>query len=377
MDLLLIIRGLAAISVVVWHAVGYQAGFPFVNIPGRTAVWIFFGISGYVIAHGFLYQRYLLDRFGLKHFYLNRVLRIYPLFLLLSVLGWLTMWAGSGINPLKWEDLPSQFFGIQFNHAYKLNGVFWTLGLEIQFYVIAPALAKLFFISNSQRRWTIIFAGYVGSLVFNLFAVLNLGWSADGRNIISVFPHFFIGMVGCGLATSLKRSNPRAVAFLVCAAICLVASNWLYHTQPAWFWSPLGTILVDAMVLSFIFAHASLAVSLHPPGATHSKLISVFLWMGTLSYGIYAWHAYLMSSFAWVHANLVALLLASIASAYVTYRWVELPALKLKRWQGVEGQAETLEVSPGAPSPYGGTNSDTRQNTQGYGREIDIDKEKP
>lgn len=144
MDLLLIIRGLAAISVVVWHTVGYDAGLPLVNIPGRVAIWIFFGISGYVIAYGFLHKRYLLDGPGLKHFYLNRFLRIYPLFLLLSVLGWLTMWLGSGTNPLEWGDLPGQFFGLQFNHAYKLNGLFWTLGLEIQFYAIAPALAMLF-----------------------------------------------------------------------------------------------------------------------------------------------------------------------------------------------------------------------------------------
>jgi peptidoglycan/LPS O-acetylase OafA/YrhL len=54
MDLLLVIRGLAAISVLIWHAGGHQGGFPFINVPGRTAVWVFFGISGYVIAYGFL-----------------------------------------------------------------------------------------------------------------------------------------------------------------------------------------------------------------------------------------------------------------------------------------------------------------------------------
>jgi peptidoglycan/LPS O-acetylase OafA/YrhL len=116
MDLLLVIRGLAAISVVIWHTVGFEAGYPLVNIPGRTTVWVFFGISGYVIAYGFLHGRYLLDGPGLKHFYLNRFLRIYPLFALLSVLGWLTMWAGSGTSPIEWADLPGQLFGLQFNH---------------------------------------------------------------------------------------------------------------------------------------------------------------------------------------------------------------------------------------------------------------------
>ena len=45
MDLLLIVRGLAAIAVVFWHGFGaYHVNeiSPLINIPGRTAVWIFF-----------------------------------------------------------------------------------------------------------------------------------------------------------------------------------------------------------------------------------------------------------------------------------------------------------------------------------------------
>lgn len=80
MDLLLIVRGLAAISVVVWHAAGYHGELPLINIPGRVAVWVFFGISGYVISLGFFKYRYKLTRSSLLFFYMNRALRIYPLF---------------------------------------------------------------------------------------------------------------------------------------------------------------------------------------------------------------------------------------------------------------------------------------------------------
>lgn len=359
MDLLLIIRGLAAISVVVWHAVGHEAGLPLVNIPGRTAVWIFFGISGYVIAYGFLRRRYLLDGSGLKLFYLNRFLRIYPLFFLLSVLGWLTIWATSGANPLEWRDLPGQFFGLQFNHGYKLNGVFWTLGLEIQFYVIAPALVTLFFIKNVRWRWTIVAACYFGLLAFHWLAVRYWGWSVDGRNIISVLPHFFAGMVGCGLIASFKRSNTKAMGYLVGALVCLVASNWLYHRQPAWFWHTRGTVLVDVMILLFIFAHASL----QPLVASPSRWTRTLLWMGTLSYGIYAWHAYLMSSIEGLSTDWVALLLVSIAIAYASYRGVELPALKLKRWQGTPNQQEKADASPGVLAPSRDTSASAGRGT--------------
>lgn len=81
MDFLLITRGLLAISVVIWHFSGYQSKiYPLLNLPGRTAVWLFFGISGYVIAYGFIHKRYRLTLPDLKDFYINRLLRIYPLF---------------------------------------------------------------------------------------------------------------------------------------------------------------------------------------------------------------------------------------------------------------------------------------------------------
>jgi peptidoglycan/LPS O-acetylase OafA/YrhL len=332
MDLLLIIRGLAAISVVVWHTVGYDAGLPFVNIPGRVAVWIFFGISGYVIAYGFLQKRYLLDGRGLKHFYLNRFLRIYPLFLMLSVLSWLTMWLGSGTNPLEWGDLPGQFFGLQWNHAYKLNGVFWTLGLEIQFYAIAPALVMLFYINNFQLRWVIIVICYFGLIAFNFWAARYMGWSVDGRNIVSVLSHFFIGMVGCALVVSLKRSNKKAICYLIGALIALIVSNWLYHKQPKWFWYGPGQLLVDFMILLFIYSHASLLPIRSSPSWMTRFLLWAGSWLGALSYGIYAWHAYLMSSIVWLSTSCLSLLIASVAAAYVSYKWVELPALKFKRW---------------------------------------------
>lgn len=91
MDLILVLRGLAALSVVVWYTVGYQNELPsLLNTPGRTAVWLFFGLSGYVIAYGFVHKRYKLTNADLQDFYINRFLRIYPLFLVLSLISYVT-----------------------------------------------------------------------------------------------------------------------------------------------------------------------------------------------------------------------------------------------------------------------------------------------
>lgn len=327
MDLLLIIRGLAAISVVAWHSVGHEAGFQLLSIPGRIAVWIFFGISGYVISYGFIHQRYLLNQTGLRSFYWNRFLRIYPMFFLMSLFGWLTIWMLTGKNPLRIGDLWGQFFTLQFNHAYELNGVFWTLGLEIQFYVIAPVMAMLFFIKNHVFKWTIIFTFYSLLIWFNYLAVNFLGWSVDGRNIIAVLPHFFIGMIGCGLVSSLKHSNTKGALYLTGALSCLLTGSWLYHRRPEWFWGVYGTVLIDAVILFAIFAHASL----HQHNQSGPRLTKVLEGIGLLSYGIYLWHSYFLSHMAVFTDRALLLLFASIIMAYLSYKMVELPLLKLKR----------------------------------------------
>jgi peptidoglycan/LPS O-acetylase OafA/YrhL len=153
LDTLLIIRGLLALSVVVWHIGTVNANTPaWMNIPGRTAVWIFFGISGYVISYGFITQRYVLNKEGIRAFYLNRFLRIYPLFLLVSVVTMLTSYFMNGEILLNFADIPSQLLMLQFNHEYILSGVFWTLGVEVQFYVVAPLLI-IFLLDTFHNEW--------------------------------------------------------------------------------------------------------------------------------------------------------------------------------------------------------------------------------
>lgn len=306
-----------------------MAGLPWINIPGRTAVWIFFGISGYVIGYGFLHKRYALTGEGLRNFYVNRFLRIYPLFLLMSLLGWFTVWSETGTNPVDWTDVPSQFFALQFNQEYLLNGVFWTLGVELHFYLIAPILVLPILLKDvSKRRWTAA-ACYIGMLVFLSYAVRIMGWSPDGRNIVATLPHFFTGMVGCSIVVSMKPNVRRAWGYLCGAPVLLLLTNWLYHRDPEIFWGLRGILLVDAMILLFILAHSSFGEG----KKSTSHLTIGFAWVGTLSYGIYAWHAYLLTHVAWLSDHTVLLVLASITFAYLSYKLIELPALRFKQRQ--------------------------------------------
>jgi peptidoglycan/LPS O-acetylase OafA/YrhL len=329
-DLLLIVRGLAALSVVVWHAEGYKARLPpAINTPGRVAVWLFFGISGYVIGYGFIHERYRLTFPDLRDFYTNRFLRIYPLFLALSAVGWIAERLVTGQSPIGLSDLPAQLMAAQFNQSYVLNGVFWTLGIEIHFYLLAPLLV-LPLLMKSSARWVLAVGLYAAALYWCDFAVRHFGWSWDGRNVVSNLPHFLAGMIACRLVAGRESRLPPASVSAAAALALLAYANWLYHRDIASFWSVWGLLLVDAAIVLLVYAHAAVVRKAFVPNA----VIRPLAMLGTLSYGLYAWHPYVMKYIPWTTDHLVPLIIASIAAAYVTYRLVERRALQLKRHPG-------------------------------------------
>lgn len=89
-----------------------------------------------------------------KEFYKKRVARIVPSYLVAILIAFIVAvangeYADSGEM---WGDLiPHLFFGHNFweqSYIYtKLNGVLWTLAVEVQFYLLFPIVAKLF------KRW--------------------------------------------------------------------------------------------------------------------------------------------------------------------------------------------------------------------------------
>jgi peptidoglycan/LPS O-acetylase OafA/YrhL len=328
MDFLLIIRGLLAISVVIWHSVGFSGALhPVINLPGRTAVWLFFGISGYVIAYGFIHRRYALSYLDLKDFYINRLLRIYPLFIAISFVSWLTELTFSRRSPLVLSDLSEQLMLLQFNHDYNLNGVFWTLGIEVHFYLLAPIIILLFAIKTFKNKLIIPSFLYLLSITWIYFAVRKMGWSFDGRNIISNLPHFISGMLACVLVHEMKPTKSWLLKSIALSALLLGYTNWLYHHHSGKYWSMTGIFLVDLLIISLVVAHANFEFT----RLKKNRLIIGLYLLGTLSYGVYAWHAYLIKYFPVLSRNLFLLIVVSFYTAYISYRLIEQPILKFKR----------------------------------------------
>ena len=85
------IRAIASLMVVLAHFTqifGITMGFSFyLYKDGGIAVTLFFVLSGYLITYLLLLEKHKFKKIDLKAFYLRRILRIWPLYYLIIILG--------------------------------------------------------------------------------------------------------------------------------------------------------------------------------------------------------------------------------------------------------------------------------------------------
>ena len=171
--------------------------FTFFISRGTIGVFLFFAISGFVLALPFANSRPL-SIARLKAFYLRRLERIEPPYLI-----WMSFFAlvlvMKGAYSLS-EILPHWFASVSYTHFlffndYSIiNPVAWSLEIEIQFYLIAPFLATAYFgISNKTvRRVSIV----VVALAF-IIVEYSLGWLSFPMKatLLGRLPNFLVGFL--------------------------------------------------------------------------------------------------------------------------------------------------------------------------------------
>lgn len=163
-----LLKGLAIIAVVLIHFMGglkvavdmdrwYTAGWIGLNQILRFSVPVFVFLSGYSLAHKY---RHL--EFNLKEYFLNRVLKLIPLYLLWVTIILLTVylvpdWRGFADDYSTFEQV---FLGRAEYHLYFVPMIF-------QLYVFFPVFLWAI---RRRRNLTLIVAGVIQALVFTLIS---------------------------------------------------------------------------------------------------------------------------------------------------------------------------------------------------------------
>lgn len=166
------LRFILAILVVLFHTPEFFANrnLPFYNnyslfLKGNESVWMFFSLSGFLIIKQLHDEKISTNTINLKRFFKNRILRIFPLYYLVLIYGFIHYQIILPKLGFQFENTYNIWEGILLSSTFFSNifltyspggilEILWSIGIEEQFYIV---IAPLFFLlPKSKIKTTLI-----------------------------------------------------------------------------------------------------------------------------------------------------------------------------------------------------------------------------
>lgn len=312
LEVLDLLRGIAAISVALFHFTGNLAPSLFKSLCsyGWLGVEMFFVISGFIIPYSLARGRYNL-RTDYARFLLKRTTRLHPAYLA-SIILFLGLWYFSAILPGFLGEAPDLGAGQILSHLLlttQINGfewiqpVYWTLAIEFQFYVFIALVFPLVVASSKAIRWLSL-----GGIVSLALLPVSKIW------FLPYLPLFLLGIL---VFLHLQGKLP-IILFLI-------------------------TLLATSLLTYFTLGIQQASVGLLTATAIAFTRVSVppaLVWPGMISYSLYLVHLPIGGRLinlskrigideAWFqYTSIAAALVASVICAHIFYICVERPSQK-------------------------------------------------
>ncbi len=246
-------------------------------------VSIFFALSGFLITYLLLEEKKSTERVNTKHFYFRRALRIWPLYYFYILCAFLVYYFFN--VPYHKEVVPFYLFMLAnipmiLNSTLPFLGHFWSLGVEEQFYLFWPWLAKL----NNKKLLSISFI-----LVFLLFGLKLVFWFLQLQlPLISIsVTRFHTMIIGCIGAIYYFNREKLFLTHTIIQVICwivylLIAVNLFFIP------SLLANEIVAVVTVCVIFAQ------IERKNYLIDLDLKLFKFIGKISFGIYVYHPLLL-----------------------------------------------------------------------------------
>jgi len=337
-----LLRLLAALQVAVTHSIGFMkptGDFTRLLEEGINrfpGVPIFFVISGVLISKS--YER----SDSLRDYFRNRCLRIFPglwVCLVASVAVILAIGVGSLgriTTPawlLWWAGQMSLFQSFQAAFLKPvtagLNGSLWTIPVELEFYIVLPALYGILGLRKRLGNMRLL-AIALASLALQLLIVNRLPSVVKVRGFsllqITLAPYLWMFLVGVSIqknwSTVRGWLTGRAHWWGLGYAIVCAAGGWLHVNAGYDFMNPLYLLPLAGFIVSLPMSAPQLSARI--------------LRHHDLSYGLYLYHmlvVHLLVALAapsgW--AGIAAAIMVSLGLAALSWTLVEKPYLRGKR----------------------------------------------
>lgn len=335
------LRGVASLAVAILHLTiggGFEmtlrAVLPAAAIAvlshGYLGVEIFFVISGFVIAYS-IRGRTITGRY-LGNFAVRRSLRLDPPYYVTIALALIVIWISNQLMTDRTAEMPgwttvlAHMFYLQgFLGMTNIVGVFWTLCLEVQFYLVLTVCVGLcqFIVRKTGDKPAVRTAAY--TTVFGALAITSFAMALD---FIPVFVRgifltdWYLFFAGALLWWVLQKSVPAWVFWIYCLGPVWVSVH--HHDLDGVF----GSLTAISIFAAARFSYMNVWLS--------DRFIQFF---GRISYSLYLLHIVigqrvvnlgrrfsgdnLLPGLFWILLGLAA----SVAAAWLMYHYIERPGI--------------------------------------------------
>lgn len=331
-------------QVTFWHPLWRKVYSPLFS-NGATGVNVFFVLSGFLITYLLIQEKRVVGRIDVPRFWLRRALRIWPLYYVVVIIGFVlvpTLKQRMGLPPdtvqSGWSYL---FFYNNIPMAHGVGGnstvlsVLWSIAVEEQFYLVWPVLLAVL----PVRGYPFLFLAVVAA---------SVAFKASCTDELMQVWHTFscMGDLATGGLCALVAASVRGRAWLSAMplwGIILLHAMWLWIYVPNR-WCVMPWQLVVEPVL---FAVVSGGIILYQGFGRASFLRFGFSpmleWLGRISFGLYCLHMVAILAVRQIWPRItppgfwseslfmpICSLALAVGLAYASHRWLERPFLRLK-----------------------------------------------
>ena len=309
---------------------------------GWIGVNLFFTLSGFIITRLLLREELQYGRIDWSAFWVRRILRIWPLYYLIFLIGFLGLPFSDRIHGIGLSSPQMPWFGLFLGNWSMIHfgpigsdilSILWSVCVEEQFYIFIPMVIAIL---GTRGRW--IFA--ISGILIAILQRISLARSGVEQyqityNSVAQMDSILAGVL---LALALNHEPIRntivhltkkyLVWLILPVSLFLITRNHLGHE----------IVLRQVVDPVAIWLVAVVWIMVAAAGSPRfSKILSwpAFVGAGKISYGLYMWHEILLSLFGSGFITLAAVIL----TAWLSYEFLEKPVLRYKRrWSRVESR---------------------------------------
>ena len=309
---------------------------------GWIGVNLFFTLSGFIITRLLLREELQYGRIDWSAFWVRRILRIWPLYYLIFLIGFLGLPFTDRIHGIGLSSPQMPWFGLFLGNWSMIHfgpigsdilSILWSVCVEEQFYIFIPMVIAIL---GTRGRW--IFA--ISGILIAILQRISLARSGVEQyqityNSMAQMDSILAGVL---LALALNHEPIRntivhltrkyLVWLILPVTLFLITRNHLGHE----------IVLRQVVDPVAIWLVAVVWIMVAAAGSSRfSRILSwpAFVGAGKISYGLYMWHEVLLSQFGGGFITLAAVIL----TAWLSYEFLEKPVLRYKRrWSRVESR---------------------------------------